>query len=585
MKKAAKWISILLVLSMFTQLFPAYAVEAVIDAVTTLLPEEASMPDEQRSYGFFYTENRAKNDLLLTPDEKIYLCTAADVSPEAMEQYAQLGLNIEQSLDCLYIEAWTGLAHAQVYKAYCSHASADAFIEKYQKLQQSGLTGAAYEEALAGILEGGALEETPAPDMQPGQPDTADASPSASSEPVPQENAIEVNAPYLLDTDKREQISLNTGSLCYHYPIVSLPGKNGLDVELSIQYDSAASELYAKALDTSYAPMAGNRLKKLEDNPLARGWSWNLSRLGNPLFDWVIFAPGQIRLQDGRQYEIVKNEDNKYVLKDYPLKDLAIFSYLAPGTGIQNLPCYGVMYPDGVREYFNDTGLLVRKTDRYGNTITYTYTAGYGDEKKLSKITDTLGREIRFTYTANTLTITMPDNSETRLHFTRQIHEKNRPDPYGENAAYTRLDSIEDALGNLTQFAYTIDSGEFTCDAQYRKLENYSLLLTSVVHPTGAQTSYTYTGYPEALGEDGSYTVFKTTQRKDSDGAQVYNDLEFTYTGKFSNKSGTYNTVIAGPDATSTRYTFNSDHLNIKNGNLRRIAAGRRLYAPAYYGL
>ena len=565
MKRAKACIALLLVLSMFIQLLPAYAVEAVIDAVTTPLPEGISALEEETSYGFFYAENCEKNYLLLTPEERSYLCAATGTQPEALEYYAQLGLDIEQSLDCLYIEAWTGLGRAQAYQAYCSYGSADAFVTEYQKLQQAGLTGTEYEEALCGIINGDALEIS-ASDTQTEQTDAEAASPSASSQSVFQKNDIEVNAPYVLDTDRREQICLNTGSLCYNYPVISIPGRNGLDVELSIQYDSAVSELYGKALEAVYNSTAKNLLKELEDTPVARGWSWNLSRLGDPLFDWVIIEPGQIRLRDGRQYKIVKGESGKYILKDYPLKDVAIFSYLAPGTTIQNLPCYGVMYADGIWEYFNDAGLLTRKTDRYGNSITYTYSSGYGSDRKLSKITDTLGREIQFTYTSSKLTITMPDGSKTILHLSQQTHAHGKQGWGAAQAAYTRLDCIEDALGNKTQFAYTIDSGEFTCGAQYNEIENYSLLLTSITHPTGAQTSYTYTGHEEKLGEDGSYTVFKTTVRQDSDSTQLYNNLRFTYNGKFSNSSGNYNTIIARPDGTCVQYTFNAKHLNTRTG-------------------
>lgn len=160
----------------------------------------------------------------------------------------------------------------------------------------------------------------------------------------------------------------------------------------------------------------------------------------------------------------------------------------------------------------------------------------------------------------------MPDGSKTILHLSQQTHAHGKQGWGAAQAAYTRLDCIEDALGNKAQFAYTIDSGEFTCGAQYNEIENYSLLLTSITYPTGAQTSYTYTGHEEKLGEDGGYTVFKTTVRQDSDSTQLYNNLRFTYNGKFSNSSGNYNTIIARPDGICVQYTFNAKHLNTRTG-------------------
>ena len=56
-------------------------------------------------------------------------------------------------------------------------------------------------------------------------------------------NIASVESPFGLDVNDRENINLNTGALNYSEPIVSLPGINGNDVTLSVDYDSSESHL------------------------------------------------------------------------------------------------------------------------------------------------------------------------------------------------------------------------------------------------------------------------------------------------------------------------------------------------------
>lgn len=126
---------------------------------------------------------------------------------------------------------------------------------------------------------------------------------------------------------------------------------------------------------------------------------------------------------------------------------------------------------------------------------------------------------------------------------------------------YYRLNSIEDALGNETQFSYSENAASYTCDADYTAINNYTLLLTSVTHPTGAVTQYAYTDKHEKLGEDGYFTAYKVTSRKDQINNTDYNSYTFSYNGLYSSET-TYYTTVYKPSDLIIRYTFNEDHLN-----------------------
>ena len=159
---------------------------------------------------------------------------------------------------------------------------------------------------------------------------------------------------------------------------------------------------------------------------------------------------------------------------------------------------YTLTYADGKCEYFSSTGKLIGIQDRFGNTITLRYNEYIG----VITITDTLNREVIISQkewadkTGHTVTVALPDGKKLTYEVTN----------YDSGSA---LSAYTDAVGNTTHYSYAANSADF--NVLERKTEdgdtNIYLTLTTITHPTKAQTKYTYEKSKRNLGTDGQMEV------------------------------------------------------------------------------
>ncbi len=142
---------------------------------------------------------------------------------------------------------------------------------------------------------------------------------------------------------------------------------------------------------------------------------------------------------------------------------------------------YGVEYEftytdtDGSVCYFDSTGTLLMKADRYGNYIYYAYTPG-PQGNFLAFIIDSFGQKTTFAYNPGQIVITLPDNRFVTI-----------------NCDSSNVYSIVDPKGNKTTFAYTMQ-------------ENFSAV-SSVSYPTGKTTNVSYTSIGFLDSSGGLYSI------------------------------------------------------------------------------
>jgi len=256
--------------------------------------------------------------------------------------------------------------------------------------------------------------------------------------------------------------------------------------------------------------------------PIGKGWSWNIS---------------SIESKNGKRYLHLANQgtyeiDGSNKLVGYPWKDLTL---TANNTVVVNgeRSAYDLKSLDNYHQYFTSEGKLIQISDAYGNTIQFKYgnVSPYG--KVLTSITDAIGNTITISYTSANVTLTSGNKTVT----------------YSKQSLWGKefLASVQDPAGRKTQYSYSNKSAYFNfpsnTSANQPLLNPYGLL-TTVTHPTGATTTYTYESSPitRSLGSSSGYNQsYRIYKRHDQIASTQYNALTFSYSGHaFSNFSSSY---------------------------------------------
>lgn len=246
-----------------------------------------------------------------------------------------------------------------------------------------------------------------------------------------------------------ENVIPNSGSLMLNIPLVTQVGK--LDgIGLSIQL--------------SYSMGTPGRLG-LPDN-----WSFGIPFL----------TPGEALEVNGMRYIIDPNwTDATGYASGLKYENNHGFAFTNNISG-QPLPYgqSGASYQfsfsgtDGSCHYFDSTGKLLMRADRYGNFIYYAYTSN----NLLDTITDSFGQQTSFGYNPNQIIITCPDGGTTTLNYTS-----------------SGISSLVDPLGHVTSFT-TVAQGDFN-------------VISSIAYPSGKTTNFSYTSIQFLDTNNGSYSI------------------------------------------------------------------------------
>lgn len=212
------------------------------------------------------------------------------------------------------------------------------------------------------------------------------------------------------DPGERADVNPASGALQYKSTDVSLKGRNGLDLNISIMFDSNKALLYDKQLKHSSANFTTDEngitinyifpVFQYNDyteeeirNELGTGWSF-----GFPFIEIAKDAsyqhPRYLHMGDGMVYQLDGTQILNYTKGDMSLEyDDYSSSFI-------------LRYADGKTLTFDSMGKLLEIKDRYENNITFYYqnrgaVGANRTRSLLSKITDSMGRDVTFNYSGD----------------------------------------------------------------------------------------------------------------------------------------------------------------------------------------
>ncbi len=251
------------------------------------------------------------------------------------------------------------------------------------------------------------IKNRPAPIMEADpMPETQDAQISMANSAAPldpntalvPEREVKDKSNYT-SVKAAENIDYTTGELRYRETDLHLPGVNGLDFDLILQYDhleSAEGAPFAVPVNEHYwNTMMGSYVSEGQKRyQIGSGWSFAFPSISDPnesYYDGRFY----IKLADGSVISTRYSFDTKkYTLYGRFVEGM---TFEADGTKAPFI----LTYRDGKKDTFDERGSLVKTEDRYGNSINYFYT----DEGVLSKVIDSAGRVIEFERQSNTVNV------------------------------------------------------------------------------------------------------------------------------------------------------------------------------------
>jgi RHS repeat-associated protein len=262
-----------------------------------------------------------------------------------------------------------------------------------------------------------------------------------------------------------ELVSPTSGGLVITAEDLTLPGRDGFDLELIRTYSSETAK--SDLISAAYADETS------EEKPDAFGVGWTLnvpwisnSYLGLPSGKVVKFGTLPLTYHEGVHFVLESGSNSKgYILT----------------------------MNDGIKYIFDDAGKVTDQISTNGkNSIHFAFSGS-----EISEITDSLGREVIFTYkTVGT----------KRLIQYIEVNKRIIEYDYYDNGL---LKLVIDPMGRKTEYKYTCFAGKEygekhrfdSLDYQLihdkgkviGKIKNYDLyLLESITYPTGLSSIYTY---------------------------------------------------------------------------------------------
>ena len=357
-----------------------------------------------------------------------------------------------------------------------------------------------------------------------------------------------VQSPFALRFNINESVSLNTGASMYRVNILSLPGRNGFNVNLSMVYDS--SRAYLQASNNTFTT-------KRNLHGLGEGWIFDLPSIWNN----VLYIPGR------GSFALNGNQ-----ILDYTLHDMRLFNDTTFVSGALRSN-RRLTFLNGTSYFFNGAN-IIGMVDRFGNTIRFEYTNTQwqvNNQRLLSRIIDTNDKVITFTHgfsTDNqTITITDPGEGVFVINISRTLHN---------SVAVFLLNNVQNQVDVVTSFTYTNRTVNYHLSNKNPTAAgtrtNTSWLLSRITYQAGAELRFEYGQHSKNVGQNGSRHVFRVTSRLLHYNGREYLRTTFGYEGDATAfpqhvirppTNHTYRTTVTQNNGLRTVYTFNHRHLNI----------------------
>ena len=365
------------------------------------------------------------------------------------------------------------------------------------------------------------------------------------------------------------------------------PGSgSGTEYEIVSEYSAFLYQGPAEATYTRSDTKSNTYLNDLYG--LGNGWSMLFSSVETvevEAAEWGVNLDGTgpdpiqyLHCADGGVYEIDWDAEGAH-LKDYPRTDRLLERDCHEFTVGTVSSQYRLTYQNGRQEYFDADGRLIGIRDRDGNTITLTH--GTSNGYPHITIIDTLGREVVISGQSgdggHVMTAVLPDG----MTLCYQV------DHLGSDRNAKALAAYTDAADCTTHYSYTVAKAGFdvlgkTVSAAYNKFLN----LTTITHPTQAQSVYTYAAVRRNLGNWGLMEAYRVTAREDHEGDSVRNRRSYTYSDNDCSgypaeqrpteipENFRYWGAVTDASNVVTTVTFNREHQAIQTELTRR---GRKI--------
>ncbi|WIM40606.1 RHS repeat-associated core domain-containing protein [Paenibacillus sp. PK4536] len=367
---------------------------------------------------------------------------------------------------------------------------------------------------------------------------------------------------------ENELIDPASGSLTWKHNEMSFPGRDGLDLNLGIMYNSNESSPYERISNKKGYARTFKENYLLNRYDLGLGWSFQFPSV-QVEENYMYYHNGE-----GAAYRLDYNsagngpttEMNLYL---YQGKDLRFVIDSGSFNNGEENSAYYLENANKKREYFSKDGRLIGIVDRFNNKIVFNYIdhEAYNDKvnqtpilpkmsKVISKITDSLNRTIEFKYDSNlrksdfqgdNITVIAKDNTSKEIK--RVVFTKSRISLDSENGYAPLLRSVQNSLNEEKLFEYDLKVGLFTFRGSHYPLDTMGAqepfaLLQQVKNPR-LVTNYNYESSVHGLGSKGSVKDYRIKSRYDQVYRQAdkevepvgdYNRVDYSYVGSYSNQ-------------------------------------------------
>ncbi len=369
---------------------------------------------------------------------------------------------------------------------------------------------------------------------------------------------------YAEQTGDTENISSSTGSLSWNATQIHLPGRDGLDLNVGIHYDSSNTSPYTRKSSAKRTASLQKNSYIYERNDLGMGWSFQIP---------------SIEVGNQPTYHTGTGQSYAFVWEEYIKKESGVAILVNSSIPIEQQFSNGELkatiiakHSDGLREYFSDKGLLLGKVDRYGNTLTYHYQKRNVNQDPnfswgnfvIASITDTLGRKVTFDYqtTLNqgdefqgediTVTVFTPQGQPQQ----KVVYTKSRVKliQNGQDQGYVPL---LQRITNTLQESKTFEYNQLQAQLRFKGSDPYIsepyFLLSKVTSPRSA-TYYTYEQVERLAGKNGDSKEFRILSRYDvllndnNSTGSIFKKVDYTYEGDYTKYRLNTGTGVIDPE-------------------------------------
>ncbi|MFW6386801.1 MAG: discoidin domain-containing protein, partial [Bacillota bacterium] len=284
--------------------------------------------------------------------------------------------------------------------------------------------------------------------------------------------------------NRSEKVSPTSGNLTVEENIISLPGRNDLDLELGLIHD--------------YNLLVMDNLKSGDPSvydSFGRGWNINLPRIeDNDRGQFIYFETGDATKIDWKQ-EVnddsavcTSNEhegrhfyaEKEQVSDGNVLRDIFEFA-VGKSWKDQN---YVIITKDGVKYDFDGDGKLQKITDSTGNNV---ISVSYNGDK-INNIVDSVGRRIDFTYSGDKISyIELPGDKTYEFKYSGDKLKK-IIDPLGRVTSYGYKDLMVKSGGSssISFEKYGSELNQFSSNIEKSNVP----FVEEIVYPTNGVSNY-----------------------------------------------------------------------------------------------